>query len=112
MVIGVYREYNFHCVHLRLAGGYLAPCDGRGMLWKGGRGGGSREGGGEEGGRERGREVGREGWRREVGREGGEERGRDLSGKEMYHFFTLVTGRMFLELLHNSLNIFSVRDPE
>ena len=47
-------------MHLRLAGGYLAPCDGRGMLWKEGRGGG----GGEEGGREG-------GGRREVGREGG-----------------------------------------
>ena len=30
----------------------------------------------------------------------------------MYPSLTLVTGRMFLELLHNSLNIFSVRDPK
>ena len=92
MVIGVYREYNVHCVHLCLASGYLALCNGRDMLWKE---------------RERGREGGREGSLHNYFHT----RGQVLADTNLF-LLTLVTDGVFFELLHNSLNIFGIRDPK
>ena len=52
----------------------------------------------------------------EIGRESGlynyfYTRGQVLADTNLFHL-TLVTDGVFFELLHNSLNIFSIRDPK